>query len=79
MVERAHTLISKIGADTEQDLVREVRRFADAIERGELTAGVSGGYGSGSIYAYVHDPEMTHDEYVRQLEALIAKEQSKGE
>jgi hypothetical protein len=68
---RAHEFACQIGADTQQDLVIELRHLAERIERGEISAGVMGGSSRGSIYAYRHDPAMTHDEYFRQLDERL--------
>ena len=71
--ERAHVFACKVGADTKEDLVRELRWLAEQIARDELTAGVSGGYGAGAIYAYRHDPAMTHERYFAELEEHLER------
>lgn len=75
-IERAHTLIAKIGADTPEDLAWELRGMADKIERGEMTQGVMGGPSVGSTYSYKVLPEQTHDEYFRQIDEWLAQEKS---
>ncbi len=73
---RAHELILQIGADTREGLTAALSQMIFEIETGQLTAGVSGGPSHGSVYAYRHDPAMTHDEYFRQLEAMLARERA---
>lgn len=70
---RAYELIVKIGADTKEDLVREIENFANRIARDDITHGVIGGYASGAIYSYVHDGEQTHHAYFQQLQAELEK------
>ncbi len=70
---RSHEFMCKIGADSQDALVRDLHLMAHDIERGELTAGVSGGYSSGSVYAYRHDPRVTHDSYFAELDAALEK------
>lgn len=66
-IERAHTLILKIGADTAKDLADHLRFIASDVERNEITVGTSGGPSCGYTYSYKTDPSMTHDEYFRQI------------
>lgn len=73
---RAHEFICKIGADTKEDLVAELFRFAHMIERDEITAGVSGAPSAGSIYAWRHDPEQTHESYFAELDAALERERA---
>lgn len=68
---RSHELILQIGADTKRDLVNALRQMALEIDMDQLTAGVSGGYSSGAIYAYQHDPAITHDAYFAALEQKL--------
>lgn len=78
-IERAHTLIVKIGADTAEALADELRDMAYRLERGELTAGISGSPSVGSTYSYRVRPEQTHAAYFRQIEDWLAKEAADAE
>lgn len=62
-IERAHTLVAKIGADTLKDLCGELREMASKLERGEITVGCIGGCSVGALYSYRVRPEQTHDKY----------------
>jgi len=70
-IERAHTLICSIGADTLSDLCGELREMARKLERGEMTVGVLGGPTVGSTYSYRVRPEQTHEKYFQDIEALL--------
>jgi hypothetical protein len=71
--QRAHVFACRIGADTQEDLIRTLLDFVADIRSGGLSAGCSGSPSDGTIYAYRHDPAMTHDEYFRQLDTYLAK------
>lgn len=73
---RAHEMILNIGADTREDLVHALNQMIFEIKTGQLTAGCSGAPGAGSIYAYRHDPAMTHDAYFQQLEEMLERERA---
>lgn len=79
---RAHELICKIGADSKDGLIAEIENFARRIAMNDITNGVMGGYSSGAIYSYRHDPDMTHDRYFQELNAKLeadrAVEQKSG-
>lgn len=60
-----------IGADTKEDLIAELYNLAYRLERDEITHGVMGGSVAGSIYAYSHDPCITHDSYFKSINAHI--------
>lgn len=70
--ERAHVLISSVGADTAMDLSLELRHLADLIERDQLSTGCSGSPSGGSLYSYKIRPEQTHDVYFQQIEEWLA-------
>ena len=71
---RSFRLTIRAEADTAADLGSELCRIANQIECGKLSFGVSAGVTSGSIYELLHDPNQTHDEYVKQVnEYLQAK------
>jgi hypothetical protein len=69
--ERAHTIILKAGADTAEDLARELESLAFDIRCGKLTVGCNGSPSRGSVYSYAQDPTMTHDAYFRALDAHL--------
>lgn len=70
---RAFELVLKLSADTKHDLVSALINFAHAIERDEITKGVSGGYSSGAIYELVSDPSQTHERYFQLLSEYLDK------
>lgn len=74
--QRAHHLTLDLGADDERELLAALRNIAFQIERGELTTGCSGGYGSGYSYAYKVNPEMTHDLYFEHNEKWLAEREA---
>ena len=74
--QRAHTLITKIGADTAEDLAWELREMARKIERGEMTVGMMGGSSVGSTYSYRVLPDQTHDKYFQEIDEWLARERS---
>lgn len=69
--QRACVFTTKIEADTRQEMVRALYFMAERLERGELTVGVSGGYGSGCAYEYIEGEHPTHEEYFAQLHAYL--------
>lgn len=77
-IKRAHVFACEIGADTKADLVQELRFLANRLDREGITAGVTGAYSSGAIYAYRHNPNMTHDEYFRQIGEKIKADRTPG-
>lgn len=77
-IERAHTLIVKIGADTLDDLCHELADMARRLRRGEITTGMSGSPSVGTSYSYKVRPEQTHDKYFQDIEAWLATEQETG-
>lgn len=76
---RAHEFGCTIGADTKEDLIAELYNLARRLERDEITFGVMGGSVVGSIYAYRHDPSMTHDGYFDLVNAHIKHLDGNGE
>ena len=74
--QRAHHLTLDLGADEKRELCAALRNIAMQIERGELTTGCSGGYGSGYTYAYKVDPEMTHDRYFELSNKWLAEREA---
>jgi hypothetical protein len=68
---RAHVLELKIEADTLHDLIGYLRNFENQLAAGEITRGVSGGYSSGSIYAYSVDETITHDSWAEALNQYL--------
>lgn len=73
---RAHRLVASFEADSREELAWSLRRFADDLDRNQVTVGVSGGSESGSIYSCRHDPNMTHDQYFIDLQAWLKKRDS---
>lgn len=76
-IERAHTLIVKLGADTVEALSAELICMAQRLERGEMTEGCMGGSSSGYTYSYKVRPEQTHAKYFRDIEAWLDSERAK--
>lgn len=74
---RGHELICKIGGDNAERVADELRSLAMRLERGEITQGCIGGSDVGSLYSYVHRPEMTHDKYFADLKAHLEAEKAK--
>ena len=74
--QRAHTLITKIGADTAHDLAWELREMARKIERGEMTVGTMGSPSVGAMYSYRILPDQTHDKYFQEIDEWLARERS---
>lgn len=68
---RAHTLICVVEGDQKEDVVHRLHEMAAALHRNELTTGISGGSHSGTIYQYLHNPNMTHDAYFAEIERRI--------
>lgn len=73
-IERAHTLICKIGADTLADLCGELREMARKLERHEMTVGVMGGSSVGTTYSYKVRSDQTHAKYFQDIEAWLSEE-----
>lgn len=65
---RSHEFCVWIGADTREEMIGHLFDLARRLERGEVSVGISGGYGSGSVYAYQHDPSITHDSYFAEID-----------
>ncbi len=75
-IERAHTLICTVGADTLADLCGELREMARKLERGEMTVGCMGGPSVGTTYSYRVRPEQTHEKYFEDIEAWLTAERA---
>lgn len=72
---RAHDLILRIGADTDDALAWELRHLADTILREGLSRwACSGSPSVGYQYSYRHDPAQTHDEYFRQIDEWLTRD-----
>lgn len=78
-IERAHTLIVKIGADTLEALCAELREMATKLEMGKMTVGCLGGPSVGSTYSYRVRPEQTHDKYFEDIAAWLATTERKAQ
>jgi hypothetical protein len=72
--QRAVRLTLKMEADTREALASALFNMAARIDRGEMTAGVSGGYDSGYIYELIERDRPTHDEYFAALNAYLDRE-----
>jgi hypothetical protein len=71
--QRAYTLSIEIGADTWDDVVRDLRELAGHVpDHGPTCASVSGSPSGGHIVTVKHRPDMTHDRYMAELEAYLA-------
>src|SRR5215510_762753 len=54
--ERAHVFACKVGADTREDLVRELRLFSEQIAGHEVTACLRTGYAAEPLNMYEDRP-----------------------
>jgi len=71
---RAFEIVVKVGADEWPRLVGEVQRLATHIEDHGVECGmVTGGPDVGGYVQIVQRPEMTHERYIAELEAHLAK------
>ena len=71
--ERARVLTLELQADSDDDLAGALTALAAAVDRGELTKGVSGGARSGYIYELRDGNCADHDEYFARLSAYLAE------
>lgn len=69
--QRGFVVKMDIGADTREELVREIREYADEIEAEALSASTFGGSTSGGHVELIVTG-TTHDEYIAQLKAYLA-------
>ncbi len=69
---RQFRLVFALEADTRDDLASALFNMATAVDRNELTVGVSGGSYSGYIYELLQDPAQSHDTYFAQLKEHLA-------
>jgi hypothetical protein len=68
---RAIQVDISIGGDTWQDVLTELKHIAEeSIRREQVTPGVMGGSTSGSIRS-VSLRDITHDQYITELEAYV--------
>jgi hypothetical protein len=70
----------RIGADSIDDVVRELRHIASELQRNNGFSGISGGVSSNHWAVVAHRVNMSvdHDEYMRQVYEWIAAEASKS-
>lgn len=73
-LKRAHSLIMKVEADSEDALVHELEHVIFRIRTNQITCGTMGGYSTSNIYSYCVDPGMTHDLYFQQIDAWLQQE-----
>ena len=69
---RAFRMTLVIDADSRDELAWALRRLSDAVDRDEISTGVSGGPDSGWIYELLHDPSMTHEVYFEAVRTYLA-------
>lgn len=75
--QRAYTLSIEIGADTWNDVVRDLRELAGHVEdHGPTCSSVSGSPSCGHVVTVTHRPDMTHDRYMAELEVYLADRRS---
>ena len=70
---RAVRLTLMLEADSLHECCAALEQIAWAAERGELTTGSSGGYGSGYTYELLQNPEQTHERYFAELRKHLAE------
>ena len=70
---RAVRLTLMLEADSLRECCAALEQIAWAAERGELTTGSSGGYGSGYTYELLQNPEQTHERYFAELRRHLAE------
>jgi len=70
---RAVRLTLMLEADSLRECCASLEQIAWAAERGELTTGSSGGYGSGYTYELLQNPEQTHERYFAELRRHLAE------
>ena len=71
---RRYTITVEIGDDTWEGAVAELRRVcAHVEEHGPECKLVSGGYSGCSMVTIAHDPTMTHDRYMSELDEVLRK------
>ena len=69
---RRYTLTIEIGADTWDDVIHDLRHTARHVEdHGPACQSVMGGPSGGHIVTVLHNPEMTHDRYMAELETYL--------
>ena len=76
---RAVRLTLMLEADSLRECCAALEQIAWAAERGELTTGSSGGYGSGYTYELLQNPEQTHERYFAELRRHLAEKTPNGE
>lgn len=69
--QRAARLTLKLVADTRAELVAALMNIATAIDREQMTTGVSGGPSSGYIYEVEINKEPSHDAYFESVRAYL--------
>lgn len=72
---RKHKLTLTIEADTELDLVSSLKQVIHDINISNLRNGVSCGVNSSTSYKYVVDPNMTHEQYIKDLDEYIKQQE----
>ncbi len=70
---RAVRLTLMLEADSLRECCAALEQIAWAAERGELTTGSSGGYGSGYTYELLQNPAQTHERYFAELRKHLAE------
>ncbi len=70
---RQYRLTLKLDANSLSELADALFNLSHRVETGEMTAGMSGGVGSGYLYELLHDPEQTHDKYYADIREYLGK------
>lgn len=77
---RAFHLTLTVQADTEAELLQVLDEYAELartnVPRGSLNSAM-GGVSSGACYEATVDPTMTHERYVRELDAYFDRERGR--
>lgn len=72
---RCYVLQLNVGADTFEDLVRQLNCAVEILEEsGPGCQSVMGGSYCGHSILVEHDPDMTHDRYFELLDAWLEQE-----
>lgn len=71
---RCFTLELELGADTRDDLIKDLRHLIFEIKFDKLSLGqhVYGGTSSGGIFHFGHNPGMTHERYFEENDKFLA-------
>jgi hypothetical protein len=76
--ERRFTVTLTAGGDTLNDLTRLMRNFLGMIEKGDKWC-LTGGYGECGEFRVTERPEVTHDSFVKELDAILGDDPMSNE